>query len=242
MAKCDPVQLNLEAWGTTGLSEYMNKFHIFPIDNYQYGQSPQAPNLFGGVFLDKYFSKKIPDGCYYGCNLACAKSAENVSLTRGPKVGQTVNVDGPEYETVGAVSCMGIFDPQFVMEYNWYCDEYSLDTISTGVTISFFMECYERGFLTIEDIGYGLKFGDIQAVDRLLHEIARGEGFGKTAGQGVAKGKKWVAQKYAHRQNVSEDAILAELNKFAMELKGLEFSMYVTKESLAQQGGYGFAL
>jgi aldehyde:ferredoxin oxidoreductase len=33
-----------------------------------------------------------------------------------------------------------------------------------------------------------------------------------------------------------------ELNKFGMEVKGLEFSMYITKESLAQQGGYGFAL
>jgi aldehyde:ferredoxin oxidoreductase len=32
------------------------------------------------------------------------------------------------------------------------------------------------------------------------------------------------------------------LEKFAMEAKGLEFSMYITKESLAQQGGYGFAL
>ncbi len=35
---------------------------------------------------------------------------------------------------------------------------------------------------------------------------------------------------------------MAELNKFGMEVKGLEFSMYITKESLAQQGGYGFAL
>ena len=33
-----------------------------------------------------------------------------------------VDIDGPEYETVGAVSCMGIFAPHFVMEYNWYCD------------------------------------------------------------------------------------------------------------------------
>ena len=36
--------------------------------------------------------------------------------------------------------------------------------------------------------------------------------------------------------------VLDELNKFGMEVKGLEFSMYITKESLAQQGGYGFAL
>jgi len=242
VSKCDTQQLHLSTWGTTGLSEYMDKFHLFPINNYQYGQSPESPKLFAQVFLDKYFSKKIPDGCYYGCNLACAKSSENVELTRGPKAGKVVNIDGPEYETVGAVSCMGIFDPQFVMEYNWYCDEYGIDTISTGVTISFFMECFQRGFLTAGDVGYELKFGNIQAADRLLHEIASGEGFGKIVGQGVARGKKWVAQKHASQNGTSEDAIMAELEKFGMEVKGLEFSMYITKESLAQQGGYGFAL
>jgi aldehyde:ferredoxin oxidoreductase len=242
ITKCDPAQLNLEAWGTTGLSEYMNKFHILPINNYQYGQSPDAPKLFGSVFLEKYFSKKMPDGCYYGCNLACAKGVENVTLTRGPMKGKTVSVDGPEYETVGAVSVMGIFDPQFVLEYNWYCDEYSLDTISTGVTIGFFMECVQRGFLNVTDIGYDLGFGNAGGADRLLHEIARGEGFGKIAGQGVSRGKKWVAERYAAKKGLSFEAVITELNKFAMEVKGLEFSMYVTKESLAQQGGYGFAL
>jgi aldehyde:ferredoxin oxidoreductase len=242
VSKCDPAQLNLEAWGTTGLSEYMNKFHIFPINNYQYGQSPDAPALFGSVFLDKFFSKKMPDGCYYGCNLACAKGSENVVLTRGLQAGKTVSVDGPEYETVGAVSCMGIFDPQFVLEYNYYCDEYSLDTISAGVAIGFFMECVQRGYLSTADIGYDLQFGNIDAAARLLEEIAHGKGFGKVAGQGVARGKKWVAQKHAGKKCVSEDSVLAELNKFGMEVKGLEFSMYVTKESLAQQGGYGFSL
>jgi len=205
ISTADPKQLHLSAWGTTILSEYMNKFHLFPI-------------------------------------MACSKSSENVELTRGPHAGQKVDIDGPEYETVGAVSCMGIFDPHFVLEYNWYCDEYGLDTISTGTTTAFFMECLERGFLTAEDIGYELTFGNIDAVDRLLHEIANGEGFGKIVGQGVVRGKKWVAEKYAARNGISQDDALAELNKFAMEVKGLEFSMYVTKESLAQQGGYGFAL
>jgi len=238
----DPQQLHLSAWGTTILSEYMDKFHIFPINNYQYGQSPESKNLFAQVFLDKYFSTKIPDGCYYGCNLACAKSAENIELTRGPKAGRKVNIDGPEYETVGAVCCLGIFDPHFVMEFNWYCDEYGLDTISTGVTIGFFMECFQRGFLSADDVGYELAFGNIEAADRLLHEIASGRGFGKIASQGAARGKKWVAQKYASRNGTSVDSIMVELNKFAMEVKGLEFSMYISKESLAQQGGYGFAL
>jgi len=83
----DDKQLRLSAWGTTGLSEYMDKFHLFPINNYQYGQRPESSRLFAKVFLDKYFSKQLPDGCYYGCNLACAKGAENVELTRGLKQG-----------------------------------------------------------------------------------------------------------------------------------------------------------
>lgn len=242
IAKADPTQLHLSAWGTTILSEYMDKFHIFPVKNYQYGQSPDSAKLFAHVFLDNYFSHRVPDGCYYGCNLACAKGAENVELTRGPLAGLKVSVDGPEYETVGAVACMGIFDPHYVMEYNWYCDEYGLDVISTGVTTAFFMECLERGFLTVDDIGYELKFGSIAAADRLLHEIASGRGFGRIAGQGVARGKRWVAKKYAARKKTTEDEVIKELNKFGMEVKGLEFSMYITKESLAQQGGYGLAL
>ena len=240
--KSDPEQLHLSAWGTTVLSEYMDKFHLFPIDNFQYGQRTDSAQLFAHVFLEKYFSKKLPDGCYYGCNLACAKGAERVELRSGPKAGKVVCIDGPEYETVGAVSCMGIFDPHFVMEYNWYCDEYAIDSISTGVTISFFMECAERGFLSADDVGYELKFGDAEAAGRLLHEIGGGEGFGKIAGQGVARGKQWVAAQCAARNGRAEEDFLAELGKFGMEVKGLEFSMYISKESLAQQGGYGFAL
>ncbi len=242
LRKADPKQFHLSSWGTTVLSEYMDKYHIFPINNYQYGQGPESSKLFAQEFLDRYFSKRLPDGCYYGCNLACAKGAEGVTLTRGPMAGKTVGIDGPEYETVGSVSCMGIFDPHFVMEYNWYCDEYGLDSISTGVTISFFMECFQRGYLNVEDVGYELKFGNIDSADRALHEVGKGEGFGKIIGEGVAKGKKWMAETYASKNGVTPDEVMTELNKFGMEVKGLEFSMYVTKESLAQQGGYGFAL
>ncbi|MBU2549910.1 MAG: aldehyde:ferredoxin oxidoreductase [Proteobacteria bacterium] len=242
VSQCDSQQLYLGAWGTTGLTEYMNKFHILPIDNYQYGQSPKSEAVFAEVFRDKYFSKKLPDGCYIGCNLACAKAAENVLLTRGPHAGRRVGVDGPEYETVGAVTAMGIFDPQFILEYNYYCDEYGLDTISTGVSIAFLMECAQRGMLTAEDVGYDLRFGDAEAADRLLHEVAQGEGFGRVCGQGVSRAKGWVAERYASKNGASPAEALAELSKFGMEVKGLEFSMYISKESLAQQGGYGFAL
>ena len=238
----DHQQLHLSAWGTTVLSEYMDRFHLFPINNFQYGQSPESPELFAEVFLNRFFSKNMPDGCYYGCNLACAKGADTVVLRHGPKAGVTVDVDGPEYETVGAVSCMGIFDPQAVIEFNWYCDEYGLDSISAGVTIAFFMECCERGFLSAADIGYELRFGDMEAASRLLHQMAAGTGFGAVAGQGIARAKDWVAARHAARNGHTAAQIKSVLDRFGMESKGLEFSMYISKESLAQQGGYGFAL
>jgi aldehyde:ferredoxin oxidoreductase len=242
VSQMDPQQLRLSAWGTPVLIEYMDKYHILPVQNYQYGQHPDAKAIFADVFLDRYFSKKTADGCYKGCNLACAKGAENVILKYGPHAGREVGVDGPEYETAGAVTCMGIFDPHFIMEYNWYCDEYGLDSISMGVTASFLMECVQRGYLSKEDIGYPLEWGDEDGANRLLHETARGEGLGRICGLGVHRAKKWVAERYSSRAGEPLNQTISELNKFAMETKGLEFSMYITKESLAQQGGYGFAL
>ena len=242
LSKMDPTQLQLASWGTTVLVEFMNKFHILPVRNYQSGQDEKAEKLFSDVFLKEYFSQKVPDGCFQGCNLACAKGAEDVTLTRGPRAGDQVGIDGPEYETVGAVTAMGIFDPQFVMEYNWYCDEYGLDTISTGVTIAFLMECWQRGYLTTAATGYDLDWGNMDSADRLLHETADGMGLGAICAKGIMRARDWVAEQYASRTGAPLETVSDKLKGFSMEVKGLEFSTYVTKESLAQQGGYGFAL
>ena len=63
----------------------------------------------------------MADGCWYGCSLACAKGVDDFELKTGPYKGQKVCVDGPEYETVaGLGSNCGIFDPEFVIEGNFY--------------------------------------------------------------------------------------------------------------------------
>ncbi len=238
----DPKQLNLSHGGTPALVEYMNNFHLLPINNYQLGQDEKSKEVFANVFFDQFLKKKRADGCYFGCNLSCAKGAEEVTLQYGPKKGKTVGIDGPEYETVAAVTGFGIFDAQFSMEYNWYCDEYGIDTISTGVVLAFIMECYQRGYLTREEIGYDLNWGDMQAADRLFHDTALARGVGKITANGVQQAKFWIANQFAQKSGTPVGDVLVELEKFAMEMKGLEFSMYISRESLAQQGGYGFAL
>ena len=239
----DPKAMRMAWQGTTSLIDMMNASHILPINNYQYNQSEETVKISGDVFEKEYFEQGVPDGCFPGCNLACTKGCDAHDLGTGPLAGRKVAVDGPEYETAAAVTNLGIFDPDYIMDYAWYCDEYGVDTISAGVTMSFLFEAYEQGFLTEEDTGgLSLRWGEPEDVSALFHAMCEGKGFGKVAGQGIRFLKGWIADRAAERTGKDRDEIFEELSKFGMECKGLEFSMYGTKESLAQQGGYGFAL
>jgi len=133
----DPKAMRMFAQGTTSLIDMMNAADILPIRNYQYGRSEETPKVSGDVFEKEYFRQGVPDGCFPGCNLACTKGSDSFRLISGPHKGRRVAVDGPEYETAAVITNLGIFDPEIIMDYAWYCDEYGIDTISTGVTMSF---------------------------------------------------------------------------------------------------------
>jgi aldehyde:ferredoxin oxidoreductase len=93
------------------------------------------------------------------------------------------------------------------------------------------MECYENGILNKEKTGgLDLKFGNSSDALEMLHQLARGEGFGLTAGLGVRRIKQLFIS-YGWGDG-------AFLNDIGMENKGLEYSQYMSKESLAQQGGF----
>lgn len=240
----DPQLMSLGRQGTTCLIDMMNPHHLLPVNNYQFGMDDRSKNVSGTIFEKQIFQQKHPDGCFAGCNLSCTKGCEKYTLKTGPLAGKTVAVDGPEYETAAAITNLGIFDPDWMLEYSWYCDDYGLDTISTGVAMAFLFEAFERGFLTSEDTGgLELKWGSGETVLKLLHQLAAGKpGFPQEVGRGVRRAKNWVAERHAARNGKPRQDILDILSLFGMESKGLEFSMYITKESLAQQGGYGFAL
>ncbi len=239
----DPGAMRMYAQGTTSLVDMMNEFDILPVHNYQYGRDEKAKEISGEVFEKKYFKQGMPDGCFPGCTLSCTKGCESYKLKTGPYKGSIVAVDGPEYETAATASNVGIFDPDYIMEYSWYCDEYGLDTISVGVTFAFLFEAYDRGFISKADTdGLGLAWGSSSSALILLHNLAAGKGFAAEAGKGIRHMKDWISQKASQRSRKTYEDTYRELSDFGMECKGLEFSLYITKESLAQQGGYGFAL
>ncbi|HNR95702.1 MAG TPA: aldehyde ferredoxin oxidoreductase C-terminal domain-containing protein [Anaerolineae bacterium] len=230
----DPVMNDMRGGGTTMLTRLMNDFDLLPVHNFRFGSHQQAPRLYKSEFTP-YFSLGIPDGCWYGCTLACARSVDQFTPRTGPYKDQVVHVDAPEYETVAGIgSNCGIFDPHAVLEANFYCDLYGLDTISFGTSLAFAMECYEAGILNRERTGgLELHFGNADAMLEILHQIAANEGFGPTVGLGVRQMKGIFAEKYGADPQFLQD--------IGMECKGLEYSEYVSKESIAQQGGYGMA-
>ncbi len=228
----DDEQNRMRKRGTPYLVQIMDDYDLLPVHNFKFGSHPDTPKINGDVW-EARFTQGIPDGCWYGCTLACSHAVDGYTVRTGPYKGQKVIVDGPEYETVAGVgSNCGIFDPDAILEINFYCDTYGIDTISFGTLTAFVMECYEAGILDKEKTGgLELRFGNADAAIELLHQMARGEGFGKIAGQGVHRMKEYFVKEFGADPQFVQD--------IGMEAKGLEYSEYVCKESLAQQGGYG---
>jgi aldehyde:ferredoxin oxidoreductase len=239
----DPVSLKMHRKGSAGLISFMNKeaYQSLPVNNYQLGSDPRAEHISGKFYAEHLFDHRGMDGCFPGCSLQCTKGGW-VTLTTGEQKGQKVWVDGPEYETAaGFGSNLGMWNAEFIMEANWHCDNYGIDTITTSVVIAFLMECYQRGYLTKEDTdGLQLTWGDEKTVLTFIRQIVRQETeFAKETGKGMIHLVNWIADKYTRRTgkaNPKEDLL-----RFAMQTKGLPFSLYRTHRSLSMQGSYAAA-
>jgi len=231
MRELDESQSEMRTKGTAHLMEIMNDYDLLPVMNYKFGAHDESPKIDSEVWKS-LFQQGTPDGCWIGCTMSCSKAVNPYIVRTGPYKGQEVIADGPEYENAaGLGSNCGIFDPYYIIEANFYCDTYGMDTISWGTLVAFVMECYENGILNKERTGgLDLHFGNADAAIELLHQVARGEGFGLIAGKGVRKMKEIFEKEYG-----ADPQFLFDIG---MENKGLEYSEYVSKESLAQQGGF----
>ena len=106
-------------------------------------------------------------------------------------------IEGPEYETIFALgSNCAIGSREAVIKLNWYCDEYGMDTISTGGVLGFVMELFQRGIITASELdGIEPCWGDGPAALSLVEKIAKVEGCGE-----------WLAQGVRHRRTLSRRA------------------------------------
>ena len=140
----------------TGGPEMMQglAFGDLPTMNFREGGFEGAKLINGAVMKES--SKRIGmEGCF-ACPIRCKKV---IKLEAPYKIDPVYG--GPEYESIAALgSDCGISDLDAILKGNERCNAYSLDSISTGSTIAFAMECYEKGLITKKDTGgLELKWG-----------------------------------------------------------------------------------
>jgi len=198
-------KVTLESFGTNAVIDLVNVRGGFPTKNWQAGVFPEIEEINAMALSEKVL--KEPLGCF-ACPLKCGRGTE---IRKGKYKG--AKGEGPEYESVGTLGgqCM-ITDMEAITQGHYLCNDYGMDTISTGSTIAFSMECYEKGILTKGDTdGLELNFGDAEVMIELIHRIAKREGIGNL----LAEGTRRVAEK------LDKGA-----EKFAMHVKGLELPAY----------------
>ena len=73
------------------------------------------------------------------------------------------------------------------MKFNELCDEWGLDTISSGSVVGLAMDLTEKG---IHD--FGVRFGDVEGYVKMPELIAKREGAGRHGGQEGRGGSEFL--------------------------------------------------
>ena len=198
------LKMTLEVYGTAAVLDMVSVRGGLPTRNWQTGVFPGADNINGTAINENILTERKP--CF-ACPIACGRLSE---IRTGPYASKG---EGPEYESLGSFGSMcGIDNLEAITLAHFLCNEYGLDVISTGSTIAFAMECFEKGILTKKHTnGLELKFGDPNIMIKLVHKIAKREGIGNL----LAEGTRIVSEKLSKGTE-----------KFAMHVKGLELPAY----------------
>jgi aldehyde:ferredoxin oxidoreductase len=190
-------------YGTGGGMSLINERYALATRNHTQAHFATADKIDTTAYHKLANSRRI--ACF-GCPIHCGQlhsfQGKDGFFTRGP-----------EYETMyslGSDCCND--DPLVLARAHNLCEEYGMDTLSAGCTIAFAMECYERGFLSSEDIGFSLDFGNGEALLKALELMARRQGIGDLLAEGTRIMAEKIGRDSAH---------------FAMNSKGMEFAAWM---------------
>jgi len=203
--KKDPASPSRIKYGTTGTVAVAHELGVMPVKNFSRGVFEGIEGLMAETMREKIV---IHDESCFACALPCGKLS---LIKEGPYAGTVLQ--GPQYETIGLLgSNCGISDIEIVARANYLCNEYGMDTISTGNVIAYAIEAFQKGILTKQDTdGMEMRFGNTEALLSLVDRIAKREGFGNKLAEGVK----------AFSQELGGEA-----EKFAMHSKGQELASF----------------
>ncbi len=215
--KNDSGFLNHKEWGTTTTQDITNSIGIYPVRNFRYGQQVGWQKLVGAA----YRKLRVGDMGCYSCPARCGKVH---TVTSGIYKG--AHSEGPEYESIWAFT--GPIESNSIeasIAADQLCDDLGLDTISTGNTIGFAYELYEKGLIKKSDTdGLELLYGKHEPMIALIKKIAAREGIGDLLAEGTVRAAKKIGK---------------GADFYTMQVKGLEMPAYEPRGAKSQ--GYNYA-
>jgi aldehyde:ferredoxin oxidoreductase len=204
--------------GTPGGLTGLHAQGKLPTRNFQDGQFEGNEKIGGEALRDTIL---IDRGGCFACPIRCKRVVEvnDEDIQVDPIYG------GPEYETIGAFgSNCGVDDLRAVSKAHEICNAYGLDTISTGMAVSFAMECFENEIISVEDTGgLELRFGNAEAMVALTQQIADREGLGALLAEGT---------------EVAAEKIGRGAERYAINTHGQPFPMHEARTRHGQALGY----
>ena len=184
--------------GTVANLAVFNRLGTLPTRNFQQSTFAQADALSGESLLANTFSRA--HGCA-SCTIRCERLFKSLG-------GEEQRL---EYETLFALGPLcGIETPEVVLQAAQLCDFYGLDTISTGGTLAWAMECAAKGLLP-EALATGLRFGNADALLAMIPAIATRSGLGALLAEGSRRAAAQIGEEALH---------------WAMQVKGMELPGY----------------
>lgn len=214
----------IEALQAQGTNSSMDMGYILgdvPIKNWSQGTWDGIEKINGTSFLESVQTgTRLCFGCPVGCKREVQVKDRPFAVSKGP---------GPEYETVASFGTMCLIDnPAAICKLNDLCNRMGMDTITLGATISFAIECFERGYISSRETGgMELCWGDPNLIVELVRMTAKKEGFGSR----LALGSKRLAEE------LPESA-----SRFVAAVKGLESPMHDPRAGHGMGLGYATSI
>ena len=170
-----------KAMGTTMLMTALNSLGILPTNHFQKGVCDYVDRVSGERLARDL---KVKNKSCFNCNVHCS---------RYYMTGK-VESEGPEFETLCSyTSRLGNDDLEFALKMNAFLNRMGVDSVSSGETIGWAMECIQRGLLTKDDLdGLDLRWGNRKAIEKILSMIVYREGIGDA----FAEGTRSLAQRF----------------------------------------------
>lgn len=142
-------------------------------------------------FSEKYIIENVeskPSPCW-----ACSCNHCNMmTIPEGPYKGLVV--EEPEYEQMCAMGpVIGNKEAFSAFMLAKVCDELGIENNEAGWLVGWVMECYEKGYLTKEDLGgLEMEWGNVEAVKQLFYMIANRQGIGDLLAEGVMRASQKI--------------------------------------------------